>query len=228
MARSYYVVLLVLFVALAGCAGGGGPAADGATPTASGGSGDGSGNSGGGSGSGSSGDTTAVWAPYEFRQGEYYEYELTESGQSQGTFYWEVLSVDDESVTVRFSGDMDGEQFETTATGAPESIYSNFVTTPGGSAIFVAFYGPFVGPFAGEALTVGQSWSYTSANETLEYSIERSDSVAGRDVVVSVVRFNGVVEYETWIDTELALAAKTVIYTDGEEDMLVELVDYRN
>lgn len=208
MSHRYYAVFLVLLVALAGCSGGGGPATDGVTPRANG------GNSGSGNGSGGGGGSAAdVRGPYEVRQGEYYEYELIEAGESQGTFYWDVLSVDDESVTVRFGGDMDGEQF---------------VTTPAGSAIFIAFYGPFVGPFAGEALTVGQSWSYTSANETLEYTIERTDSIAGRDVMVSVVRFNGVVEYETWIDTELAFAAKTVIYTDGEQDRGVELVEYRN
>jgi hypothetical protein len=207
-----FVVCVALVIA--GCAGG----ATTEAPPQSGG-GDGGGSDGGGDG--------PVWSAYEFRTGEYFEYEVVESGERRGTFFWEVESASADSVTIRAGGDLDGEQFEQTVTGPPDTVYSDLVTTPAGSVVFVAFYGPFVGPFRGEALSVGQSWSYTSGNETLAYAIERTETVAGREAFVSTVRFNGQLEYESWVDPSLAFAVKTVIYTDGEPDLTVTLVEYR-
>lgn len=237
MARGFYTILAVLMLVLAGC-GGAGPTDDGATPTTtSSGSGGGGGTGGGGSGSsggsgggssGGSGSADAIWDPYDFREGEFYAYEIQEDGEFLGTFTWEVLSVDEDSVTVAVTGDVDGQSFEVTTTGAPETAYNSLLTNPAGSYVFVALYGPYVGAFRGETLAVGQGWSYSSGSDSLSYRIERTDSIAGRDVFVTVVRENDVPQYETWIDAELAFAAKTVIYDQGEVDLEVRLTEYRN
>ena len=237
MARGFYAILAVLMLVLAGC-GGAGPTDDGATPTTtssgSGGTGSGSGSGGGSSGTGGdgggsdgSGTADAVWDPYDFREGEFYEYEIREGGEFLGTFTWEVLSVAEDSVTVAVTGDVDGQSFEVQTTGPPETAYNSLLTNPAGSYVFIALYGPYVGAFRGETLAVGQGWSYSSGTDSLSYRIERTDSIAGRDVFVTVVRENDVPQYETWIDAELAFAARTVIYDEGEVDVEVRLTEYR-
>ncbi|MFC7131707.1 MULTISPECIES: hypothetical protein [Salinibaculum] len=250
MARGFYAILAVLIVVLAGCSGAG-PTDDGATPTATssgsggtGGTGSGGGGSGGtggsgtgggsggtgddGAGSGGSGTADAVWDPYDFREGEFYAYEIREGGEFLGTFTWEVLSVAEDSVTVAVTGDVDGQRFEVQTTGAPETAYNSLLTNPAGSYVFIALYGPYVGAFRGETLAIGQGWSYSSGSDSLSYRIERTDSIAGRDVFVTVVRENDVPQYETWIDADLAFAAKTVIYDEGEVDVEVRLTEYRD
>lgn len=241
MNRRYHAVFAALLIVLAGCSGGAGPASDGATPTATasggttggsgtGGSTGGSGTSGSGTSGGGGGSASVEWTPYEFRAGEYYEYEVHEAGESLGTFSWEVLAVenDGETVTVRVAGDVEGQQFETTTTGDPETIYSNFLTNPAGAYVFLSLYSPFVGAYRGETLAVGQGWTYTGPEGTVAYGIERTDSLLDREVFVSVIRENDVPQYEVWIDAELAFAAKTVIYDEGAEDVRVELIEYRN
>jgi hypothetical protein len=228
-------VLVGLLVILAGCTGGGG--GDGAgeptiTPTPTPGGGSGSGGSGSGGGSGGDGGTNGLWGVYEFRQGERYEFEFEEFAEPVGTLSWEVLSVSgsatDPSVTVRASGEFGGEAFEQTVTGSPETVYFDLLGSSSGTYILLALYSPFVGSFRGEELAVGEGWSYDDGIDTYSYRVERTDSVAGRDVFVTVVRVNDEPVWETWIDPDLALAAKTVVYDeDGAVQFQAALVDYR-
>lgn len=243
MARTYVVVLTLLLVTLAGCTGSG-PGDTGGTPTPKPDSGDGSADPATGGPDGADGDssdgadggtgddtaTAGVWDPYDFRQGEFYAYEVYEGGARVGSFTWEVPEVadDGQSVTVRVTGEFGGEGFETTVSGSPETAYQSLLGNPSGSYIFLALYSPFVGAFQGETLAVGQGWSYAQGGETMSYRIERTDRIADRDAFVTVVRENGVPQYETWVDTELAFAAKTVIYDGGEVDVEVRLVEYRS
>lgn len=225
--RSIAVLLCVLLV-LAGCVGGNGGDTNSTTTTAApgGNGGTGGGNGGDGGGSGDLGE----WDPYEFQAGEFYRFELFEAGSRVGEVSWEVLSrsADGQSVTVEVSGTVDGESFSTTTTGTPETLYTSLLMNPAGSMVFVALYSPFVGAFQGETLAVGEGWSFSDGGTTVSYRIERTDSIAGRDVFVAVVRENGTPLWETWVDPELAFAAKTIIYDEGTVDLEVRLVEYRN
>ena len=224
---------LILLVVLAGCAGNG--TDGGATTTATeetttaettattttsedGDAGDGSGDG-----------TATEWEPYDFREGEYYEFEFHEQGSQVGTLAWEVVSVSDdgETVTVHTTGTFEGQSFETTVTGSPETVYTNMLGTPAAPYLMVALYSPFVTPFYGEQLAIGQGWSYTDSEGTKSYRVERTDRIADRDVFVIVLRENDVPVWEAWVDPELGFAAKSVIYDEGEVDVEVRLVEYR-
>jgi hypothetical protein len=213
-------VLVMLLVSVAGCTGGGG--GDGATePTAT-----------PTPGGGGNGGTDGLWGVYDFREGERYEYEFEEFGDPVGSIAWEVLSAsgsgDDRTVTIRTSGEVDGEAFDQTVSGDPDSVYTGLLGTGTGTYILLALYSPFVGSFQGEALEVGGGWSYSDGIDSYSYRIDRTDSIAGRDVFVSTVRINDEPVWETWIDPDLALAAKTVIYGEtGEVEFQSTLVDYR-
>lgn len=233
MVSRYITVLAVLLVVFAGCAG---ETTDTGVPTTTVAAGDATmdtpapGDSGDSETGVDSGDTVATeWMPYDFRAGEFYEYEFVEAGQQVGTLTWEVLSrsADGESVSVRTAGTFEGQTFETTLTGAPDMVHMNMLGTPAGAYMLVTLYSPFVGAFDGETLSVGQGWSYTDTEGTVSYAVERTDRIAGRDVFVTVLRENGVPVWEVWVDPELSLAAKSVMYDEGQVEFEVSLVDYR-
>lgn len=224
MVRRHVIVVLVLAVVLAGCGATDGDA--GTTPTET------TDENGAGPGADTDapddpGSGAGVWEPYEFSEGEFYEYEVHEAGERLGTFSWEVLSASGGTVTVRSAGEIEGESFETTASGTPETVYTGLLGSPAGGYVILGLYAPFVGAFRGESLAVGEGWSYSDGANSVSYRVERTDRIAGRDVFVTVIREDGDPLWETWIDAELAFAAKTVVYDEGEVETEVALTEYR-
>jgi hypothetical protein len=168
-----------------------------------------------------------VWEPYQFTAGESFTYEVTERDRLVGTFSWEVLdSHANGTVTIRTSGTIEGESFESTATGPREDVYAQMLRNPAGSYATTVLLSPIVSSFSGESLAVGQGWEYTNGPDSVSYDVERTDTIAGREVFVTVSRENGVPVYEAWIDPEMSLAAKTVTYEQGQVDVELALTDY--
>lgn len=247
------VLVVAVLVLTAGCLTGGGGApttssdggaeggGDGAGSGSDGSSGsdgaDGGADAGGGEGAAdgddASGDDETTgsaradeWEPFAFDQPARYEYEVFMEGDGTGSIVWDVQSVSDGEYTVQLIYEMDGERFETTATGTKDTVVQQFYANPGGILLVTTMSQPAAW-YEGRELSTGTKWSYTTPQGSASFAVTGTDTVAGVDCWTSEMRINGSVYHEACFSPDLGLAPYAAYYgEDGTLEMSLTLVAY--
>jgi hypothetical protein len=254
--KARYVLVVVLLVLTAGCLTGGvgdgangsdggdgsdgsdggdgadgGDGGDGSDGGDSGDGGDGSDGSDagdGGTGDGSDGgsDVAGEWEPFRFDQPARYEYEVYMDGEGNGTIVWDVTSVNDGEYTVEMVYEMNGERYETTATGTKDTVIQQFYTNPGGIVLVTTMYQPAVW-YEGRDLSTGTKWSSSTPQGSASFAVTGPDTIGGVDCVASEMRINGSVFHEACFSPDLGLAPFAAYYgEDGTLEMSLTLVSF--
>ncbi|WP_411964091.1 hypothetical protein [Haloferax sp. YSMS24] len=236
-------LLVASLVLLAGCGGGVGgddaatatqtTAAEDAAATTTAASGDdGESGSGGGDESAKSAtfDFNQSWDK-QFRAGQYYRYEVESPNLDEtATYEWEVVSIDEENVTIRTTVVADGTTTEQTVTASRDQLYSELSGSPSGSIATIGFNSPYYSGVDGETLEVGDGWEASGQNGDVSFTVESTSNYAGLQCADFVVRTNGSVFWESCVSPESPLPGYMAFYEEeGDEEPAFEmtLVEYR-
>ncbi|WP_323676613.1 hypothetical protein [Halorubellus sp. PRR65] len=233
--QARFVLVVAVLVLTAGCLTGGGGAPESTTVGTDGANGGGASADGGdGSGDGASGDDTSdstdaasgEWEPFAFETPARYEYEVFMEGDGEGTIVWDVESVDDGEYTVTLVYEMNGERYETTATGTKDTVVQQFYTNPGGAVLVTTMSQPSAW-YEGRDLSTGTKWSYSTPQGSASFAVTGTDTIAGVDCWTSEMRVNGSVFHEACFSPDLGLAPYAAYYgEDGTLEMSLTLVAY--
>lgn len=170
------------------------------------------------------------WDPYDFEEGEYYRYSFSMENES-GEFYWDVLSVNGDTVTVESGINYEnGESFSTTMTGNQDTVYTQSMMSPLGPFLVTGLYGWWVPYFSQGGLYVGNSWSVTSPEgERVSFDIVGTENHGGRNSYMGEYSINGQVVYRAGVAENLGFATYTAIFNEetGEKTLEIELEEYR-
>ncbi|WP_267640052.1 hypothetical protein [Haloarchaeobius amylolyticus] len=229
--RLVLAVVLALTVLSAGCLSGDTGADVTTTPTTagSGGGGDGSGD-GAGDGSGDGGPVSSLqpgeWTVFDFDEPATYTYDVYMEGEGDGQLVWDVQSVDGDTVTVRMVYDVAGERFESTVTGTKETVQSQLYTNPAGILLVTTMFTPATW-YAGQDLSEGTKWSYTTQDGSASFAVTGTDTYANVECYASEMTVDGQVLHAGCFAPQLGLAPYSAYYNeDGTLSMEMTLVSY--
>ncbi|KAB1187888.1 MULTISPECIES: hypothetical protein [Haloferax] len=242
MHSMWKTLLVALLVLVAGCSGGVG--GDGATATqtttvADTADGDTTNGDTGESGDSSSSEDSSSSMAFDFnqswdeqfREGQYYRYEITSPNLNDtATYEWEVLSATEDEVTIRTKVDAEETTSEQTVTASRDQLYSELSGSPSGSIATVGFNSPYYSGVDGETLEVGDGWEASGTNGNVSFTVERTSSYAGLDCAYFVVQMNGSVFWESCVSPESPLPGYMAFYEEeGDDEPVFEmtLVEYR-
>ncbi|KAB1193661.1 hypothetical protein GJR96_09500 [Haloferax sp. MBLA0076] len=190
-----------------------------------------------GSGGANNGDSNSMMFDFnqswdqQFREGQYYRYEITSPNiDGTATYEWEVLDATEDEVTIRTKVVTEDSTSEQTVTAARDELYSELSGSPSGSIATVGFNSPYYSGVEGETLEVGDSWEASGTNGDVSFTVERTSSYAGLDCANFVVRTNGSVFWESCVSPESPLPGYMAFYEEeGDDEPVFEmtLVEYR-
>lgn len=224
-----YVLVVAVVVMMAGCvtggSGGDGPLGEGGEGTDAG--SDAAGGDGGEDAAGGGGDVVAgEWEPFSFETPARYEYDVYIEGEGEGSLVWDVQSVSDGEYTVQLLYEMDGERFETTATGTKETVMGQLYSNPGAVVLMTTMYQP-ASWYQGRELSAGTQWSYSTPQGSASFAITGQDSIGDVDCWTSEMQINSTVVHDGCFSPALGLAPQAAWYgEDGDLEMSVTLASY--
>ncbi|MFC5972163.1 hypothetical protein ACFPYI_12555 [Halomarina salina] len=230
MTRSRLLALvLCLSLVLAGCAGTGGSADDGADPSTTG-SDDGADASSGGDGSGDSGndgssesgsgdgDTVTAWERFSFAEGEFYQFRVNDVRNDRDVLLtWDVVAVDGSEVTADVTYDDGTASYTYTLTGENATISTQLIqaamqenpedeaameaATSAYGYLTLGPFNPISSYFAARDLAVGNSWNLagSATDGFMTANVEGRDEYAGKECYVSTIR---VPDNEAWAESD--------------------------
>ena len=227
--RRLILVAVVVMTVLAGCTtasdpGGaaGGDGTDATTTAASGGSDTGDADDGGDASAGS-------WDRFEFREGEYYEYEVyLEDEYDGGTLTWEVLDVSGDEVTVKTTFEAGDASASQTVTAPADEVYGRLMMPPFGTFVLLGVASPFAAFVEDEKLAVGEGWSYAGPDGSGSFRVDRVETHAGLECSVVELTSNETVVYETCVTGDAAMPGHVAVREEatGEASLEMTLVEY--
>lgn len=181
-------------------------------------------------GNGGGGGETAEWEPYQFEEGEHYEYSGIQDSES-ATLSWDVISVSVDQITVDVSWTLNGENDSLTVTGNKDTVYQQVTSKSPriGPFMSMTLYGGWIQSLFGVAgLSVGGSWSVTLPDGTYTVEITGTETYAGRGSYVGEARLNDNLVYKAAIAKELGFPTYVAVYnTDsGEKTLEATLQEY--
>ncbi|MFH5796961.1 hypothetical protein [Haladaptatus sp. CMAA 1911] len=219
--RRVTLLLVVVSVVLAGCAG--------VSNQLDAGDGSDSGSSGGdGSGAGDAGTTQDdVFLPFAFERPGTYTYETYEMDDGTGKIVWDIQSVEGENITMRSTFTHDGKTRERTATFTREEAMVQVAFLPGGEYATMTMFSPSMNGVYGNDFRVGNTWTVPSSDGTMTYEITGKKTYAGIGCYNSEIRINGSVFTDACYSPDHGTAMYGVVYDDdGTKVREMKLVSY--
>ncbi|KXA88701.1 hypothetical protein AKJ62_04640 [candidate division MSBL1 archaeon SCGC-AAA259D14] len=175
-------------------------------------------------------EETEAWSAYEYEEGEFYEYSITDYTQEpnvKGTISWSIESVDGDQVEVHIKYEQTEPQslvvYEGTVTGSKDSVGIN---TPAGAFVGMAY--TWSNEFSEEGFAVGSSWSVTVEGTTYTAEVTGKETYAGQESYVVEITVDGTTVYKSAVSIDLALPTYIAIYNEdtGDIEFEIELQEY--
>lgn len=167
-----------------------------------------------------------VWEPMAFVFEARYEWELFIDGDD-GTLVWDVVDIEADQITVETEYVLGDVEFEQTMTGTQQEIQSNLMMSPAGIAFVFTAFSPMWGGFTGEEFTVGDSWSYSTAEGSFSYEVTDIDTTNYPvDCYEVQMHEDDLLVHEGCISPDHGMAVYTAWYEEGDLEIEIELVSF--
>lgn len=186
--------------------------------------------SGGDSEAGSSGDggsdSTDAWDAFQFDRPAKYTFDTYMEDQGEGVLIWDVTAVSGDEVTVDLHYEAGETTVDTTVSGTKDDVQSQLILTPGGQFFLIALFSPTFNYYEDRTLSVGEGWSYTTADGSASFEITGQDTYGNVECYVSEMQVDGELIHEGCFAPDLGLAAHSTYYESGEVTASMELTGY--
>ena len=179
----------------------------------------------GGSDSTGSGSGDA-WEAFDFDRPAKYTFDTYMEDQGEGELVWDMTAVSGDEVTVDLHYSAGETTVDTTVSGTKDDVQSQLILTPGGQFFLIALFSPTFAYYEDQPLSVGEGWSYTTADGSASFEITGKDTYANVECYVSEMHVDEELVHEGCFAPDLGLAPYSAYYESGEVTASMELTDF--
>lgn len=174
-------------------------------------------------------DSQMNWEPMRFSQAGTYTYDFYFEEEGEGTVVFSVTDLTDEQVTVHVDYQVGETSFDTTVTGAHDTVYGQLMASPASAFVFMTLFSPMIGYYQGETLEVGNQWTHMTEDGMATFEITEVRSYAGVDCHASEMRVDGDLWHDGCFAADHGSIIQSVYYDEASGEVVgsIELTDYR-
>jgi hypothetical protein len=182
-------------------------------------------------------DEEEEWNLYEFNGTEFFKYDVNitdeEEGTQAGQFTLDLEPSEDGQITLAFSGELNGNTFESTSTvnNADEimgTLMSQMMFNPAAAPLSFTLFAPWMTMFfMGAGFESGSSWSFTDEEGTqVSFNVGGECEHAGITGTQATMMENEEIRSEICISPDVALPLKIFFADDADDTYEITLTEY--